>query len=389
MYNKFYGLKDKPFEITPDPRYLYLSESHREALAHLTYALNESKGFTVITGEVGTGKTTLVQMLLSRLDSHTRIAHLFNPKLGTRDFFKYICQDFGLKTDGFSTKGEFLSLLHTFLMECYARRERVVLIVDEAQTLSPALLEEVRLITNLETPKAKLLQVILLGQPELDKTLAMNEFRQLKQRISLRFNLKPLNRQETGEYIVRRLKAAGARNTDLFDDDAVKEIFRYSKGIPRLINVVCDNALMTGFVYEKHVIDRGIVREVIKDMEGPAVRKGWKALFLPTIVILALAGVLIAWWGDLSFGDRPYSSESVQKIFRSKITKVFEITSLERKDKATEASQNNSSPAEQSTPSAAAEQTMERTPGGTQPASNIPAVAQKTAGSDSFPKKTD
>ncbi len=176
MYNKFYGLKDKPFEITPDPRYLYLSESHREALAHLTYALNESKGFTVITGEVGTGKTTLVQMLLSRLDSHTRIAHLFNPKLGTRDFFKYICQDFGLKTDGFSTKGEFLSLLHTFLMECYARRERVVLIVDEAQTLSPALLEEVRLITNLETPKAKLLQVILLGQPELDKTLAM-EFR--------------------------------------------------------------------------------------------------------------------------------------------------------------------------------------------------------------------
>lgn len=389
MYNKFYALKDKPFEITPDPRYLYLSESHREALAHLTYALNESKGFTVITGEVGTGKTTLVQMLLSRLDSHTRIAHLFNPKLGTRDFFKYMCQDFGLKTDGLTTKGEFLSLLHTFLMECYARRERVVLIVDEAQTLSPALLEEVRLLTNLETPKAKLLQVILLGQPELDKTLAMNEFRQLKQRISLRFNLKPLNRQETGEYIVRRLKAAGARNTDLFDDDAVKEIFRYSKGIPRLINVVCDNALMTGFVYEKHIIDRNIVREVIKDMEGPAMRKGWKAIFLPAIVILVLTGVLIAWWGDLSFGDRPYAEESVRKVFRSKISKVLEITSLERTDKATEASQNNSSPAEQTTPSAVAEQTMERTSGGTQPAGIIPAAAQKTAGSDSFPKKTD
>lgn len=353
MYKKFYGLKDKPFEITPDPRYLYLSESHREALAHLTYALNESKGFTVITGEVGTGKTTLVQMLLSRLDSHTRIAHLFNPKLGTRDFFKYICQDFGLKTDGIATKGEFLSLLHTFLMECYARRERVVLIVDEAQTLSPALLEEVRLITNLETPKAKLLQVILLGQPELDKTLAMSEFRQLKQRISLRFNLKPLNRQETGEYIIRRLKAAGARNTSLFDDDAVKEIFRYSKGIPRLINVVCDNSLMTGFVYEKHIIDRGIVREVIKDMEGPAVRKGWKAIVLPAIVILAIAGILIAWWGNLSFGDRPCAGESIQKVFRSKISKVLEVTSLDRTDKATEASQNNNSPAEQTTPSTA------------------------------------
>ena len=389
MYNKFYGLKDKPFEITPDPRYLYLSESHREALAHLTYALNESKGFTVITGEVGTGKTTLVQMLLSRLDSHTRIAHLFNPKLGTRDFFKYICQDFGLKTDGFSTKGEFLSLLHTFLMECYARRERVVLIVDEAQTLSPALLEEVRLLTNLETPKAKLLQVILLGQPELDNTLARSEFRQLKQRISLRFNLKPLNRQETGEYIIRRLKAAGARNTDLFDEDAVKEIYKYSKGIPRLINVICDNALMTGFVYEKHRIGRDIVREVIKDMEGPTVRRGWKAIFLPAIVILALAGILIAWWGDLSFGNRPYAGESVQKVFRSKIMKALEITSIERTDKASEASQNNNSPTEQTTPSAVAEQTMERTSGGTQPAGIIPAAAQKTAGSDSFPKKTD
>jgi len=389
MYNKFYALKDKPFEITPDPRYLYLSESHREALAHLTYALNESKGFTVITGEVGTGKTTLVQMLLSRLDSHTRIAHLFNPKLGTRDFFKYICQDFGLKTDGFSTKGEFLSLLHTFLMECYARRERVVLIVDEAQTLSPALLEEVRLLTNLETPKAKLLQVILLGQPELDNPLARSEFRQLKQRISLRFNLKPLNRQETGEYIIRRLKAAGARNTDLFDEDAVKEIYKYSKGIPRLINVICDNALMTGFVYEKHRISRDIVREVIKDMEGPTVRRGWKAIFLPAIVILALAGILIAWWGDLSFGNRPYAGESVQKVFRSKIMKALEITSIERTDKASEASQNNNSPTEQTTPSAVAEQTMERTSGGTQPAGIIPAAAQKTAGSDSFPKKTD
>jgi len=356
MYNQFYGLKDKPFEITPDPRYLYLSESHREALAHLTYALNESKGFTVITGEVGTGKTTLVQMLLSRLDSHTRIAHLFNPKLGTRDFFKYICQDFGLRTDGFSTKGEFLTLLHSFLMECYARRERVVLIVDEAQTLSPALLEEVRLLTNLETPKAKLLQVILLGQPELDTTLARNEFRQLKQRISLRFNLKPLNRMETAEYIARRLKTAGARNTALFDDEAIKEIYQYSKGIPRLINVICDNALMSGYVYEKRRIDRGIIREVTKDLDGPSSRKvwkTWKALFMSTIFIGIMVGVILAWWGNVSFGDRPHSNGSVQKVFRSKISKVLQITSLERVDKATEASQNNNHSTEQTTPTAA------------------------------------
>ena len=388
MYKKFYGLKDKPFEITPDPRYLYLSEGHREALAHLTYALNEAKGFTVVTGEVGTGKTMLVQMLLSRLDSHTRIAHLFNPKLGTRDFFKYICQDFGLKTEGLTTKGEFLALLHTFLMECYARRERVVLIIDEAQTLSPALLEEVRLLTNLETPKAKLLQVILLGQPELDKTLAMNEFRQLRQRISLRFNLKPLNRRETGEYIIRRLKAAGARNTDLFDDDAVKEIFRYTKGIPRLINVICDNSLMTGFVYEKHRIERDIVREVVRDMAGPSMRKGWKVAVLPALIIFALACILIAWLGDIDFGDRLGAKEKVENVFRGKIMNSLEITSLERADTASEASQSNNSPAGQTSP-VSAEQSMDNTPGGAQPSSIIPVVVQKTEGSDSLPKKTD
>ena len=212
MYEQFYGLKEKPFEITPDPRFLYMSEQHREAYAHLTYALNESKGFTVITGEVGTGKTTLIQMLLSRLDGHTRTAHLFNPKLSTRDFLKYICNDLGLKTEGLTTKGELLTLLHSFLLECYARKERVVLIVDEAQTLSPKLLEEVRLLTNLETPKSKLLQVILMGQPELDKILADQRFRQLKQRISVRYHLKPLNRGETREYIEKRLKVAGARD---------------------------------------------------------------------------------------------------------------------------------------------------------------------------------
>ena len=211
MYEQFYGLKEKPFEITPDPRFLYMSEQHREAYAHLTYALNELKGFTVITGEVGTGKTTLIQMLLSRLDGHTRTAHLFNPKLSTRDFLKVICNDLGLKTDDLTTKGDLLTLLHSFLLECYARKERVVLIVDEAQTLSPKLLEEVRLLTNLETPKSKLLQVILMGQPELDTILADQRFRQLKQRISVRYHLKPLNRGETKEYIEKRLKVAGAR----------------------------------------------------------------------------------------------------------------------------------------------------------------------------------
>jgi general secretion pathway protein A len=321
MYEQFYALKEKPFEITPDPRFLYMSEQHREAYAHLTYALNESKGFTVITGEVGTGKTTLIQMLLSRLDGHTRTAHLFNPKLSTRDFLKYICNDLGLKTDDLTTKGELLTLLHSFLLECYARKERVVLIVDEAQTLSPKLLEEVRLLTNLETPKSKLLQVILIGQPELDKILADQRFRQLKQRISVRYHLKPLNRKETKEYIEKRLKVAGARDCHLFEDSAVREIYRRSGGIPRLINVLCDNALVTGYVEEKRVIDKGIVREVAKDMEGPAMaaKPAWSYVFFSVVFLIVIVGILFFWVKEVSLGDLPSTLESAGNVFRARI----------------------------------------------------------------------
>jgi general secretion pathway protein A len=320
MYEQYYGLKQKPFDITPDPRFLYMSEQHREAYAHLTYALNESKGFTVITGEVGTGKTTLIQMLLSRLDGHTRTAHLFNPKLSTRDFLKYICHDLGLKTEGLTTKGELLTLLHNFLLECYARKERVILIIDEAQTLSANLLEEVRLLTNLETPKSKLLQVILMGQPELDKILADQRFRQLKQRISVRYYLKPLNRKETKEYIEKRLKVAGARDCNLFEDSAIREIHRRSNGIPRLINVLCDNALVTGFVEEKPIIDKGIIREVAKDMEGPALgqRPIWNYVFFFMIVIV---GILFFWVNEVSMGDMRSTLESAGSVFRGRILK--------------------------------------------------------------------
>ncbi len=323
MYEQFYGLKQKPFEITPDPRFLYMSEQHREAYAHLTYALNESKGFTVITGEVGTGKTTLIQMLMSRLDGHTRTAHLFNPKLSTRDFLKYICHDLGLKTEGLTTKGELITLLHSFLLECYARNERVILIIDEAQTLSPNLFEEVRLLTNLETPKSKLLQVILMGQPELDKILADQRFRQLRQRISVRYYLKPLNRKETKEYIEKRLKVAGARDVNLFDEGAVREVHRRSNGIPRLINVLCDNALVTGFVEEKPIIDRGIVREVAKDMEGPMTkpRAAWNYLFFSVIFMIILAGILFFSVKAVSLADLPTTIDSASNVVRARLVK--------------------------------------------------------------------
>jgi general secretion pathway protein A len=293
MYIKFYGFREKPFEITPDPRFLYLSENHKEALAHLTYAVKEKKGFTVITGEVGTGKTTLIQALLSRLDGSTRTAYLFNPKLGSTDFLHYICEDLGLK--GLKrSKGQYLTHLHNFLMACYAQNENVVLIIDEAQSLDPKLLEEVRLLTNLETPKSKLLQVILMGQPELDDILNRPQFRQLKQRVSLRYYMQPLNEEEMKQYIKKRLRIAGAMDPNIFTPKALKEIYRYSKGIPRVINIVCDNALLTGYASDQKIIGGGIIHEVISNLDGLGHLRGKRKRFtLFKVMLLALPILLV------------------------------------------------------------------------------------------------
>lgn len=296
MYTNFYELKEKPFEITPDPRFLYLSESHREALAHLVYAVKERKGFTVITGEVGTGKTTLIQTLLSRLDGATRTAYIFNPNLGSTDFLHYIRQDFGLNGQKRS-KGQYISYLHSFLMDCYAKNENVVLIIDEAQNLDPNLLEEVRLLTNLETPKSKLLQVILMGQPELNTVLDDFKFRQLKQRISLRYHVRPLNRVEMKKYITYRLIKAGAKDTRIFTPKAIDRIYRYTKGIPRLINIVCDNALLSGYGADLKMIGDRTVLEVIHNLDGGRLegRKRFGKLVPILIIVLFLIGLVLVW----------------------------------------------------------------------------------------------
>jgi len=289
MYTKFYGLKTRPFEITPDPKFLYLSENHREGLAHLTYAVRERKGFTVITGEVGTGKTTLVQTLLSKMNGDTRAAYLFNPKLGATDFIHYICEDLGMKTQK-KSKGQYLAQLHKYLLDCYTRNENVVLIIDEAHTVDPNILEEVRLLTNLETPKSKLLQVILVGQPELNDVLNSPQFRQLKQRVSLRYHLQPLNIEETKEFIKKRLRISGTPNLDIFTPKAISEIYRYSKGIPRLINIVCDNALLTGYAMDQKVIGHKIIREVIDHLEGTVAKRKWRRFaFYASIILMLLA----------------------------------------------------------------------------------------------------
>ncbi|MCX5834896.1 MAG: AAA family ATPase [Deltaproteobacteria bacterium] len=292
MYEKFFKLREKPFEITPDPRFIYLSDSHKEALAYLTYAINEGKGFTVMTGEVGTGKTTLIRMVISRLDGQVRTAYVFNPRLDTEDLLQYICDDLGIKTRPNLTKGQLIYLLHHFLLDCYKKNERVVLVIDEAQALNPELLEEVRLLTNLETTKSKLLQVVLVGQPELDTTLSDPKFRQLKQRISVRYHIKPMGLIETEEYIFRRLKIAGARHEVIFDPAAVKEIYERSGGIPRLINIICDNALLTAYSYERKMVGKAIIKEVVRDLEGKGKKKSRKVFVIFSILIAIFFGVI-------------------------------------------------------------------------------------------------
>jgi general secretion pathway protein A len=294
MYKNFYGLKEKPFEITPDPNFLYLSPGHREALAHLTYAVRERVGFTVITGEVGTGKTTLVQSLLSQLNGRTKSAYLFNPNLNTLDFLEYICEDLGLKVLRRS-KGQYISQLYQLLLEYYAQGINVVLIIDEAHRLRAELLEEVRLLTNLETPKGKLLQVVLMGQPELNAILDRHEFRQLKQRVSLRYHLRALTKGETEHYIQSRLQKAGLVNPRIFSPKALSLVYQYSQGLPRLINILCDNALISGYAADRQIIDRKTIREVISSREGPTLneKRKWAvpALILALLVLIALLAV--------------------------------------------------------------------------------------------------
>jgi general secretion pathway protein A len=304
MYQNFYGLKEKPFEITVDPRYFYLSDTHREALAHLIYAVQERKGFAVITGEAGTGKTTLVQTLLSRLDSNAKTAFLFNPKLdSSSDFLYSICEDLELSGEK-GSKVDYLIRLNTYLTGCYSKREDVVVIIDEAHTLGTDLLEEVRLLTNLENPQGKLLQVILLGQPELDNILNQSQFRALKQRVNVRYRLQALNRKETGEYITRRLRVAGARSTHLFTPRAIRKVYDYSMGIPRLINTVCDNALVNGYAGGDPVIDTGIIREVIGDLEGKIAGSRKKFAFAAAgIVGVSLILGILYYYGPAQVGE--------------------------------------------------------------------------------------
>lgn len=273
MYETFYRLNARPFNVTPDPRFLFLSESHKEALANLLYGIQERKGFVLLTGEVGTGKTTLLHTLLGRLEEDTMTAFIFNTRLGSKDFFQYLFAEFGLPFDP-KSKSQCLLTLNNFLIERLRKGKNTVLIVDEAQNLSPGILEEIRLMSNLETPTEKLIQIVLVGQPELGDKLSLPELRQLRQRISVRYKIRPLSREETRAYIVTRLRIAGNPHDKIFDEAAMDVIYRLSGGIPRLINLVCDSSLLSGYARREKQLGADLVKDAVLDLELETIPRG-------------------------------------------------------------------------------------------------------------------
>jgi len=293
MYKKFFSLKERPFKLVPDPDYYYLSKSHEEAMAHLNYAISQGDGFVEITGEVGTGKTMMCRVFLNNLDDKTEAAYIFNPKLGPKQLLKAINDEFGIPSAADDTK-ELIDVLNVYLMEKKAEGKKVILLIDEAQNLAKNVLEQLRLLSNLETSKFKLLQIILVGQPELGEMLDSHELRQLGQRITLSCSLFPLTAKEIREYIDHRIHIASTKSSIHFTRSACRLIYKYSAGIPRLINILCDRALLTAFSRGQKRITGHITRISIRELAGrrDAGRVGYRSLSKPA-AIFAFAGLAL------------------------------------------------------------------------------------------------
>jgi general secretion pathway protein A len=304
MYTSFFGLQEKPFAITPDPRYLYLSERHAEALAHLLYGINEAGGFIQLTGEVGTGKTTVIRSLLEQLPGHADVALILNPRVTPAEFLLTICEELHVHVPeaGRGSTKTLMDLLGRQLLDTHARGRRVVLIVDEAQNLGTETLEQVRLLTNLETATTKLLQIILIGQPELRTLLDQPDLRQLAQRITGRYHLDPLSRDETSGYVKHRMRVAGA-TAEVFTPAALREVHRLSGGIPRVINVICDRALLGAFTHEDHRVGAALVRQAASEVYGRPVPAPWLKWTTAAAVTAAVALVGVGAW--MYLGSQP------------------------------------------------------------------------------------
>lgn len=307
MYLRYFGLNENPFSITPDPRYVFMSQRHREALAHLVYGTQQSGGFIQLTGEVGTGKTTLTRLLLQQIPVNVEVALLINPRQTALEFVRSICDELfvSYNQNEHSLKA-LIDVLNSHLIKVHEQGKRVILLIDEAQNLSPEVLEQIRLLTNLETSKQKLLQIILVGQPELRLLLARRELRQLAQRITARYHLLPLSEQETFELILHRLSVAGLSESP-FTNGALHQVYKFSNGIPRVINVVCDRAMLGAYSLDKKKIDAKIVKKAAVEVIGETIRNSNKTFrfLLPAAVSGGLVVFGIAWalivWSPLTF----------------------------------------------------------------------------------------
>ncbi len=318
MYAPFFGLTQEPFAIAPDPRYLYMSERHREALAHLLYGLGGGGGFVLLTGAIGAGKTTVCRCFLEQVPRRCNVAYIFNPKLTVNELLKTVCDEFGIpdlpQRAATATVKEYIDPLNEFLLRTHAVGQNNVLIIDEAQSLSADVLEQLRLLTNLETNERKLLQIILIGQPELRRMLARPELEQLAQRVIARFHLDALSQAETEQYIAHRLAVAGITTANPFDRETMQRIHRLARGVPRRINMLCDRALLGAYASGKTRIDRPIVdkaaREVfgrrVDDLSRRARRKRMPAwgVWLVTAAVALLVGALV-WLASAALQRRP------------------------------------------------------------------------------------
>ena len=295
MYCEHFGLEEMPFSIAPDPRYLYLSEQHREALAHLIYGINSEGGFVLLTGDVGTGKTTVCRCLLDQLTWDTETAFIFNPKLTAMELLATICDEFGiLYPEGNTSIKVFIDLINAYVLNAHAKGHSTVLIIDEAQNLSPGVLEQLRLLTNLETSRHKLLQIILLGQPELKRKLSKPGLKQLSQRITARYHLGPLSKKDVAAYVTHRLSVAGLKK-QVFPPSAIGKLYRLSGGVPRLINILCDRALLGAFVKGHNQVLKATLKKAADEAFGNvnAVDRHKRVFqWLPAILFIIITGVV-------------------------------------------------------------------------------------------------
>jgi general secretion pathway protein A len=319
MYTGFFGLKEPGFAITPDPQYLYLSPQHREALAHLLYGVGDGGGFVQLTGEVGTGKTTICRALLDQLPQAVDVALVLNPALTSAELLRMVCREFGVEAPADeSSAEEWVNRLNQYLLRAHAEGRRPVLVIDEAQNLSPQVLEQVRLLTNLETAKHKLLQIFLIGQPELREVLRQPGLRQVAQRITARYHLLPLNRRETRDYIRHRLAVAGA-DRNPFTRRAMTRIHRRTGGVPRLINILCDRTLLGAYALDRRTVGPFIVERAARELAGErGFERTWPAwpIWLSGVVIMVLVAV-VGWWH--------YGENAVDLGLWSRLTALSEV----------------------------------------------------------------